>query len=126
MARSEWGASPSAGCNERATQADASSASRPKGCGPSQYFNSLLGLRLAGRRYCRGSAAAQFFKMKLVHTATVTLRNCNQVIVDLDLLALFRQVTKQMGDVTADGAHVRPLHFYVCGLVQLAQTAPHI
>src|SRR4029450_7053657 len=105
------GPPPPAGCNNAPNRAVPSSVSRAKGCGPSQYFNSLLGLRLAGRRYCRGSAAAQFFKMKLVHTATVTLRNCNQVIVDLDRLAMFRQVTKQVRDVTANGAHVRALQF---------------
>ena len=70
-----------------------------------------IGLRLAGRRHRRGSAAAQLFKMKLVHAAAVTLRNCNQVIIDFDLLALFRQVTKQMRDVATDGAHVRALQF---------------
>ena len=60
--------------------------------------------------------------MKLIHTATVTLRNCNQVIIDLDLLALFRQVTKQVRNVTANGAHVRALQFQFCELVQFVKT----
>ena len=47
--------------------------------------------------------------MKLIHAATVTLRNCNQIIIDLDLLSLFRQVTEQVRHVTADGTHVRAL-----------------
>ena len=66
-------------------------------------------LRLARCGHCRGSGAAQFFKVKLVHAATVALRNCNEIVIDIDLLALPRQVTKQMRDVTADGAHVRAL-----------------
>jgi hypothetical protein len=76
-----------------------------------QRRDGRIGYTLPDAGTVAGSAAAQLFKMKLVHTATIALRNCNQVIIDLDLLALFRQVTKQMRDVTANGAHVRALQF---------------
>ena len=55
--------------------------------------------------------------MKLIYTATVALRNCNEIVIDLDLFALFRQVTKQVRDVSADGAYVRALQFKLSELV---------
>jgi hypothetical protein len=49
--------------------------------------------------------------MKLIYTTTIALRNRNEVAVDFDLFALLRKVAKQMGDVSADGAHVGALQF---------------
>src|SRR6266498_458145 len=74
-------------------------------------------LRLARCGHYRPGVAAQFLKMKLIYTATVALRNCNEIVIDLNLLALLRQVTKQMRDITADGAHVRALQFELRELV---------
>src|SRR6266446_2101976 len=66
-------------------------------------------LCLASCGRCRGSVAAQFLKMKLIYTATVALRNCNEIVADLDLFTLFGQVTEQVRDVTANRAYVRAL-----------------
>ena len=49
-----------------------------------------------------GRVGAQFFKMKLIYTATVALRNCNDIVADLDLFTLFGQVTEQVRHITAD------------------------
>lgn len=76
-----------------------------------QRWDGGIGLCLARRRHRHSSVTAQLLKMKLIYAATITLRNRNQIAVDLNLLPLFRQVTKQMCDVAADGAHVRALQF---------------
>src|SRR5262249_4676526 len=75
-----------------------------------QRRNGRVSLRVARCGHRRGSAA-QFFKMELIHTTTVALRNRNKIAIDLDLFTLLRKVTEQMRDVTADGAHVRALQF---------------
>src|SRR5436190_14789340 len=50
MARSEGGASPAAGCNDRATPPAALLPRAVHGCDPSQYFNSLL-MRTIAHQY---------------------------------------------------------------------------
>src|SRR5438094_10662937 len=77
-----------------------------------QRRDSGIGLYLARRGDCRCGVAAQFLKVKLIYPATVALRNSYDIDVDLDLFDLLRQVTKQVGDVTADRLHVSLIQFY--------------
>src|SRR5207247_8997486 len=76
-----------------------------------QRRDSRIGLHLARCGDRRSRVAAQFLKMKLIYTTTVALRNCDEIVIDLDLFALFREVTEQVRDVPADGAYVRALQF---------------
>src|SRR5439155_5019446 len=68
-----------------------------------------------------------FLEMKLIDAAAIRLRNRDEVVVDLNLFALFRQMTEQMGDVPADGAHIRALQFKLGEFVQFvkSQSAVH-
>src|SRR5947207_7058672 len=93
------------------TAMDFRSARQPDLPAFTQRRDSGIGLYLARRGDCRCRVAAQFLKVKLIYTATVALRNRNDIVVDLDLFALLRQVTKQVRDVTADGTHVCALQF---------------
>src|SRR5205823_7711012 len=86
-----------------------------------QRRDSRIGLHLAGCGDCRSRVAAQFLKMKLIYTATIALRNCDEIVIDLDLFALLRQVTKQMRDVTTDGTHVCAFQFQFRELVQFVK-----
>src|SRR5262249_17334493 len=87
-----------------------------------QGWDGGIGLRLARRGHRPSGVTAQPLKMKLIYAATITLRDCNQIAVDVNLLPLLRQVTKQMCDVAADGAHVRALQFQLSELVQLVES----
>src|SRR5438132_5920339 len=61
----------------------------------------------------------QLLKMELANAATVGLGHSHAVVVDLYLLALFRQMPEQMRYVAADSAHVRIFQFELRGIVRL-------
>src|SRR5437016_9200993 len=61
----------------------------------------------------------QLLKMQLANAATVGLGHSHAVVVDLYLLALFRQMPEQVRHVAADSAHVRIFQFELREIVQL-------
>src|SRR5437588_11988335 len=61
----------------------------------------------------------QLLKMQLANAATVALGHSHAVIVDLYLLALFRQMPEQMRHVAADSPHGRMFEFELRQSVQL-------
>src|SRR5947209_4270148 len=82
---------------------------------------------LLGTRFCRGrrfffGSVAQFLKVELIHAAAIRLRDRDEVVADLNLFTLFRQMTEQMGDVPSDSAYVRALQLKLGELVQLVKS----
>src|SRR6266446_2924379 len=63
----------------------------------------------------------QPLKMQLANAATVGLGHSHAVIVDLYLLALFREMAKQVCDITANRAYVRTFQFELGEIVQLVE-----
>src|SRR3954453_3046031 len=59
--------------------------------------------------------------MHLADPAAIRLGDGCLIIVNPDLLSLLRQMPKQMGDVTANGAHVGTLQFQAGKITQLVE-----
>src|SRR5260370_11121358 len=60
--------------------------------------------------------------MKLIHAPAVGLRDRDEVIVDLNLLALFRQMAEEMRAVAADCTDVRAFQFQRGSITQLIKS----
>src|SRR5436190_740469 len=59
--------------------------------------------------------------MKLVDAAAVGLSNGDDIVVDLHLLALLRQMPQQVGDISPDSAYVSTLQLNPSKIAKLVE-----
>ena len=66
----------------------------------------------------------QLLEMQLTNPASIGLGNCDAVILDLDLFALFREMAQEVSDITTDRTDIGIFYFDVSQVAQLIKAEP--